>query len=214
MYSYRDIIFLAVDYGKEDIAIRLANLGADLFRKECVRLNFNNMFVMILLNSGWVLDDLPLQTQTHCYLKYVESQNISLFYFYKLYWLSTQNMSSNSSLKIFLIKTKICTCVLLKEFIYLLLVIYMYLNSKFMFQYNRKSKDGDEVTVAMDVIERAATLKMVNLVNVLAKKQIRQREVFTPRVPRRALAKLQLGLSMKSQDFEQTFVTKLPICSY
>lgn len=115
MYSYRDIIFLAVDYGKEDIAIRLANLGADLFRKEC---------------------------------------------------------------------------------------------------YKRKSKDGDEVTVAMDVIERAATLKMVNLVNVLAKKQIRQREVFTPRVPQRALAKLQLGLSMKSQDFEQTFVTKLPICSY
>lgn len=90
----------------------------------------------------------------------------------------------------------------------------MYLNSKFMFQYKRKSKDGDEVTVAMDVIERAATLKMVNLVNVLAKKQIRQREVFTPRVPQRALAKLQLGLSMKSQDFEQTFVTKLPICSY
>lgn len=43
MYSYRDIIFLAVDYGKEDIAIRLANLGADLFRKECVRLNFNDI---------------------------------------------------------------------------------------------------------------------------------------------------------------------------
>ncbi|XP_078324015.1 uncharacterized protein LOC111124373 isoform X2 [Crassostrea virginica] len=114
MHSFRDIIFLAVDYGKEDIAIRLANLGADLFRKEC---------------------------------------------------------------------------------------------------YKRKSIDGEEVTVAMDVVERAATLKMVNVVNVLAKKQVRQREVFTHLVPPRAQSKLQLGLSMKSKDFEQTFVSRLQLCS-
>ena len=36
MPKYRDLIFLAVDYGKEDIAIRLANIGADLFRTEKV----------------------------------------------------------------------------------------------------------------------------------------------------------------------------------
>lgn len=179
-----------------------------------------NMFVIILLNSGWVLDDLLLQKETHCYLKSVEIQKISIFFSMNFIEYTGNNiygyekMSYNSSIKFFPIKTEICTCALLRDVIYLLLVIYMYLNSKFMFQYNRKSKDGDEVTVAMDVIERAATLKMVNLVNVLAKKQIQQREVFTPRVPRRALAKLQLGLSMKSQDFEHTFVTKLPICSY
>ncbi|XP_052229488.1 uncharacterized protein LOC127843770 isoform X3 [Dreissena polymorpha] len=34
MPSYRDLIFLAVDYGKEDIASYLANIGADLIRKE------------------------------------------------------------------------------------------------------------------------------------------------------------------------------------
>ncbi|KAK3105412.1 hypothetical protein FSP39_024696 [Pinctada imbricata] len=37
MPAYRDLIFLAVDYGKEDIAIRLANIGADLSRKEKAR---------------------------------------------------------------------------------------------------------------------------------------------------------------------------------
>ncbi|XP_061164769.1 putative ankyrin repeat protein RF_0381 isoform X1 [Saccostrea echinata] len=115
MSDYRDIIFLAVDYGKEDIAVRLAHLGADLFRKEL---------------------------------------------------------------------------------------------------YIRKSRDGEEVMVAMDVVERAATLKMVDLVNVLAKKQVRQREIHTPLVPRRAQVKLQLELSMKSVDFEKIFVSQTPLCFY
>ncbi|XP_048777532.2 putative ankyrin repeat protein RF_0381 isoform X2 [Ostrea edulis] len=112
MSSYRDVIFLAVDYGKEDIAVRLAHLGADLFRKEC---------------------------------------------------------------------------------------------------YKRKSKEGQEVIVAMDVVERAATLKMVDLVNILAKKQMRQNEINKPLVPRRAQSKLQMGLSMKSRVFEQIFVSQIPI---
>lgn len=43
MYFYRDIIFFVVDYGKEDIVIRFVNFGVDLFRKECVRFNFNNI---------------------------------------------------------------------------------------------------------------------------------------------------------------------------
>lgn len=47
-----------------------------------------NMFVIILLNSGWVLDDLLLQKETHCYLKSVEIQNISIFFLWTL--LSTQ----------------------------------------------------------------------------------------------------------------------------
>ncbi|XP_060074302.1 serine/threonine-protein phosphatase 6 regulatory ankyrin repeat subunit B-like [Ylistrum balloti] len=34
MPGFRDLIFLAIDYGKEDICIRLADIGADLFRKE------------------------------------------------------------------------------------------------------------------------------------------------------------------------------------
>lgn len=34
MPTYRDLIFLAVDYGKQDIARLLANLGADLSRRE------------------------------------------------------------------------------------------------------------------------------------------------------------------------------------
>lgn len=49
----------------------------------------------------------------------------------------------------------------------------------YLFKYIRKSKNGDEVTVAMDVIERAGTLKKVNLVNVLAKKQTTERSVNT-----------------------------------
>jgi hypothetical protein len=34
--EFRDLMFLAVDYGKEDIVRRLANLGADLDRREKV----------------------------------------------------------------------------------------------------------------------------------------------------------------------------------
>jgi len=36
--DYRDLIFLAVDYRKQDIAERLTDLGADLKRKEQVML--------------------------------------------------------------------------------------------------------------------------------------------------------------------------------
>ncbi|XP_033728576.1 poly [ADP-ribose] polymerase tankyrase-1-like isoform X3 [Pecten maximus] len=34
MPGFRDLIFLAIDYRKEDICLRLADIGADLFRKE------------------------------------------------------------------------------------------------------------------------------------------------------------------------------------
>ncbi|XP_021359303.1 uncharacterized protein LOC110454218 [Mizuhopecten yessoensis] len=34
MPGFRDLIFLAIDFGKEDICLRLADIGADLFRKE------------------------------------------------------------------------------------------------------------------------------------------------------------------------------------
>ena len=36
MPTFRDLIFLAIDYDKQDIAYRLANLGADLARREKV----------------------------------------------------------------------------------------------------------------------------------------------------------------------------------
>ena len=36
MPTFRDLIFLAIDYDKQDIAYKLANLGADLGRKEKV----------------------------------------------------------------------------------------------------------------------------------------------------------------------------------
>ncbi|KAK3590668.1 hypothetical protein CHS0354_026197 [Potamilus streckersoni] len=34
MQDYRDLLFLAIDYGKEDIAYRMVGLGADIWRKE------------------------------------------------------------------------------------------------------------------------------------------------------------------------------------
>ena len=36
MPTFRDLIFLAIDHNKQDIAYKLASLGADLNRKEKV----------------------------------------------------------------------------------------------------------------------------------------------------------------------------------
>ena len=40
MPTYRDLIFLAIDYGKQDIVVRLAETGPDLYRKEKVLANY------------------------------------------------------------------------------------------------------------------------------------------------------------------------------
>lgn len=86
--------------------------------------------------------------------------------------------------------------------------------SEFISKYKRKSKNVEKVTVAMDAIERAATLKMVNLVNVLAKKQILQRELCFRPVSATGACQTTDGAVHEDQDVKQIFVTKLPICSY
>ena len=37
MPNFKDLLFLAVDYGKQEVAKKLAHLGTDLTRRELVR---------------------------------------------------------------------------------------------------------------------------------------------------------------------------------